>query len=70
MYFKKFFSTFLVGVIPTLNFIWSNIFRLWLVLLIIPFVYWVFAITSVYVRVIAQAFCRFIKVVSIKLIHR
>ena len=37
-----------VGVIPTLNFIWSNIFRLWWILLVIPLVYWTLAITSLY----------------------
>ena len=39
------FSLLIVGVIPTLNFIWSNIFRLWLSLLVIPLLYWVLAIT-------------------------
>ena len=43
-----------VGVIPTLNFIWSNIFRLWWILLVIPLVYWTLAITSVYSRVLVQ----------------
>ena len=31
------FSLLFVGVIPTLSFIWSNIFRLWLIILVIPF---------------------------------
>ena len=43
-------SLIFVGVIPTLNFIWSNIFRIWLILLIIPLVYWTLAISSVYSR--------------------
>ena len=45
-------SLIFVGVIPTLNFIWSNIFRLWWILLVIPLVYWTLAITSVYSRVL------------------
>ena len=57
------FSLLIFGVIPTLNFIWSNIFRLWLILLVIPFFYWVFAITSVYMRVVVNVFIEFIKVV-------
>tara|TARA_B100000579_G_scaffold351278_1_gene305276 strand:- start:105 stop:485 length:381 start_codon:yes stop_codon:yes gene_type:complete len=60
------FSLLFFGVIPTLNFIWSNIFRLWLILLIIPLFYWVFVITSVYARVMVQLFCRFIRVVFYK----
>ena len=34
------FSLIFVGVIPTLNFIWSNIFRVWLILLFLPLFYW------------------------------
>ena len=49
-------SLVFVGVIPTLNFIWSNIFRIWWILLVIPLVYWTLAITSVYSRVLAQGF--------------
>ncbi len=64
------FSLLIVGVIPTLNFIWSNIFRLWLVLLVIPFFYWLFAITSIYMKVIVQAFCEFIRFLFYKLIQR
>ena len=64
------FSLLFVGVIPTLNFIWSNIFRLSLFLLVIPFFYWVFAIATVYGRVIAQAIYRFIRFVFYKFIHR
>ena len=64
------FSLLFVGVIPTLNFIWSNIFRLWFILLVIPLFYWAFAITSVYSRVIFQTFCRFIRAVFYKLIDR
>ncbi|WP_413678072.1 hypothetical protein [Prochlorococcus sp. MIT 0916] len=60
-------SLLFVGIIPTLNFIWSIIFRLWLILLVIPLSYWVFAITSVYAKVIVQAICRFIRVVFYKL---
>ena len=45
-------SLIFVGVIPTLNFIWSNIFRIWWILLVIPLVYWTLAITSVYSRVL------------------
>ena len=47
-------SLIFVGVIPTLNFIWSNIFRIWWILLVIPLVYWTLAITSVYSRVLIQ----------------
>ena len=64
------FSLLFVGFIPTLNFIWSNIFRLWLILFVIPLFYWAFAITSVYSRVIIQAFCRFLNVVFYKLIDQ
>tara|TARA_Y100001968_G_scaffold209022_1_gene192127 strand:- start:885 stop:1274 length:390 start_codon:yes stop_codon:yes gene_type:complete len=49
-------SLMFAGFIPTLNFIWSNIFRIWLILLVIPLVYWTLAITSVYSRVLAQGF--------------
>ena len=61
------FSLLFVGVIPTLNFIWSNIFRLGLILLVVPLFYWVFAIASVYARIIVQAFYRFIRVIFHKL---
>ena len=64
------FCLLFVGVIPTLNLIWSNIFRLGLILLVIPLFYWVFAITSIYARIIVQAFCRFIGVIFHKLIYR
>ena len=47
-------SLIFVGVIPTLNFIWSNIFRIWWILLVIPLIYWTLAITSVYSRVLVQ----------------
>ncbi len=49
-------SLIFVGVIPTLNFIWSNIFRIWWILLVIPLVYWTLAITSVYSRVLIHGF--------------
>ena len=52
-----------VGVIPTLNFIWSNIFRIWWILLVIPLVYWTLAITSVYSRVIVQGLFEFSRAV-------
>ena len=58
-----------VGVIPTLNFILSNIFRLWLILLVIQLLYWSFAITSVYARVIIQTFRKFIRLVLCELIQ-
>ena len=64
------FSLLFVGVIPTLSFIWSNIFRLWLTLLVIPFFYWALAITFVYSRVIVQAFSKYIRVLFYKLIDR
>tara|TARA_Y100001968_G_scaffold254462_1_gene240368 strand:+ start:524 stop:910 length:387 start_codon:yes stop_codon:yes gene_type:complete len=64
------FSIIFVGVIPTLNFIWSNIFRVWLILLVIPLLYWVLAIVSVYTRLIVQVFCEFVKVVLDKLVDR
>ena len=47
-------SLVFVGVIPTLNFIWSNIFRIWWILLVIPLAYWTLAIISVYSRVLVQ----------------
>ena len=52
-------SLIFVGVIPTLNFIWSNIFRIWWILLVIPLVYWTLAITSVYLRVLIQGIFEF-----------
>ena len=61
-------SLLFVGIIPTLNIIWSNIFRLWLILLVIPLFYWTIAITSIYTKVIVQVLCRFIGVVFYKLI--
>jgi len=64
------FSLIFVGVIPTLNFIWSNLFRFWLILLFIPLSYWAFAITFVYTRVIALALCEFVRVVFDTLIDR
>ena len=60
-------SLIFVGVMPTLNFIWSNIFRVWLILLFIPICYWALAITSVYTRLIIIAFRRFLIVVFDKL---
>tara|TARA_B100000700_G_C14288605_1_gene509349 strand:+ start:71 stop:457 length:387 start_codon:yes stop_codon:yes gene_type:complete len=62
------FSLLFIGVLPTLNFIWSNIFRLWLILLAFPIAYWIFAIISVYTRAISQVFCEFVKIVLEKLI--
>ena len=64
------FSLLFVGVFPTLNLIWSIIFRLWLILLVTPLFFWTFAITYVYARLIVQVFCRFIRVVFLKLIDR
>jgi len=62
------FSLLFVGVIPTLSFIWSKIFRLWLIILVIPFFYWAFAIAFVYFRVIVLAFRKYIRAVFYKLI--
>ncbi|WP_269610672.1 hypothetical protein [Prochlorococcus marinus] len=59
--FAFIFSLIFVGVIPTLSFIWSNIFRLWLILLFIPLIYWTLAITSVYTRVVAHGVYEFIR---------
>ncbi len=56
-------SLIFVGVIPTLSFIWSNIFRIWWILLIIPLVYWTLAISSVYSRVLVQGFFEFSRAV-------
>ena len=56
-------SLIFVGVIPTLNFIWSNIFRIWWILLVIPLVYWTLAITSVYSRVLVQGLFEFSRAV-------
>ena len=56
-------SLIFVGVIPTLNFVWSNIFRIWWILLAIPLVYWTLAITSVYSRVLVQGVCEFSRAV-------
>tara|TARA_B100000945_G_scaffold283332_1_gene252312 strand:+ start:117 stop:500 length:384 start_codon:yes stop_codon:yes gene_type:complete len=62
-------STLLVGIIPTLNFIWSNIFRLGLFLLVSPIIYWAFAIISIYARVMIQVFCKLIRFLFYKLIE-
>ena len=56
-------SLIFIGVIPTLNFVWSNIFRIWLILLVIPLVYWTLAITSVYSRVIVHSVFEFSRAV-------
>ena len=56
-------SLIFVGVIPTLNFVWSNIFRIWWILLFIPLVYWTLAITSVYSRVLVQGVFEFSRAV-------
>ena len=55
------FSLIFVGVFPTLSFIWSNIFRVWLILLVIPLIYWTLAITCVYMRTIAQGIFEFVR---------
>ncbi len=60
-------SLLFVGVIPTLNLIWSNVFRFWLTLLIIPLFYWALAIIFVYTRVIVQVLCQFVRVIFYKL---
>ncbi len=52
-------SLIFFGAIPTLNFIWSNIFRIWWIVLVIPLVYWTLAITSVYSRVLVKGFFEF-----------
>ena len=57
------FSLVFVGVFPTLNFIWSNIFRIWLIVFVIPLVYWTLAITSVYSRVLVQGVFEFSRAV-------
>ncbi len=56
-------SFIFVGVIPTLNFFWSNIFRIWWILLVIPLVYWTLAITSVYSRVLVHGVFAFLRAV-------
>ena len=56
-------SLIFVGVIPTLNFIWANIFRIWWILLVVPLVYWTLAITSVYSRVLVQGVFEFSRAV-------
>ena len=56
-------SLIFVGVIPTLNFIWSNIFRIWWILLVIPLLYWTLAITSVYSRVLVKGLFEFSRAV-------
>jgi len=55
------FGLIFVGVMPTLNFILSNIFRLWMILLFISLFYWTLAITSVYTRMLAQGVFEFVK---------
>ena len=61
--FSFLLSFIFVGVIPTLNFIWSNIFRIWWILLVISLVYWTLAITSVYSRVLVQGVFEFSRAV-------
>ena len=56
-------SLIFFGVIPTLNFIWSNIFRIWWILLVIPLAYWTLAIISVYSRVLVQGVFEFLRAV-------
>ena len=56
-------SLVFVGVIPTLNFIWSNIFRIWWILLVITLAYWTLAIISVYSRVLVQGVFEFSRAV-------
>ena len=56
-------SLIFVGVIPTLNFIWSNIFRIWWILLVIPLAYWTLAIIFVYSRVLVQGVFEFSRAV-------
>ena len=56
-------SLIFVGVIPTLNFIWSNIFRIWWILLVIPLTYWTLAIIFVYSRVLVQGVFEFSRAV-------
>ena len=56
-------SLIFIGVIPTLNFIWSNIFRIWWILLVIPLIYWTLAITSVYSRVLVQGLFEFLRAI-------
>ena len=56
-------SLIFVGIIPTLNFIWSNIFRIWWILLDIPFAFWTLAIISVYSRVLVQGVFEFSRAV-------
>ena len=56
-------SLIFFGVIPTLNFVWSNIFRIWWILLVIPLVYWTLAITSVYSKVLVQGVFEFSRAV-------
>ena len=56
-------SLIFVGITPTLNFIWSNIFRIWWILLVIPLLYWTIAITSVYSRVLVKGLFEFSRAV-------
>ena len=56
-------SLVFVGAIPTLNFIWSNIIRIWWILLIIPLAYWTLAIISVYLRVLVKVVFEFSRAV-------
>ena len=64
------FSLLLIGFIPTLDFIWSHIFRVGLFFLVIPLVYWTFVIAFVYARVIFLACCKFLRVIFDNLIER
>lgn len=55
------FSSIFIGIMPTLNFIWSNIFKVGVIFLFIPLAYWTLAITTVYARVLARGFCEFVQ---------
>ncbi len=58
------------GFFPTLNFIWSNFFRIGLIIFIIPILYWVLAIISVYTRLIAFVLLEFLTIVYDNLLDR
>ena len=46
------FCFIFVGFVPTINFIFSNFWRLWLIPIFICMIYWLLAVVAIYSRVI------------------
>ena len=63
-------SLMFTGLVSTINFIFSNIWKLWLIPIIVCVTYWVLAISAVYLKVTALFLSELILVVFEKLIDR